>query len=383
MTDQQHPGAGHDGRAPKHLLHVFATFAVGGAQVRVCDLINHFGAKYKHTIVALDGDHACRRKLGPGADVRHVSLDYDKRQPLRTLGVFRRALNEIRPDLLLTYNWGAVEWGLVNLAARVCPHVHAEDGFGPDEAAGQKARRVWARRVALARAYRVVVPSRTLEKIARGVWRFPASRVIYIPNGVNLERYAPRAAQPDLPQLAALRPGLVVGTVATLRREKNIPRLMRVFTRATGNAPRTRLVIVGDGPEHAGLARQVAAERLSGRVHLLGHLDDPAAAIRAFDVFAISSDTEQMPISILEAMAAGLPVVGTDVGDIREMVAPANRAYLAPPADEARFEQNLTALLSDAALRDALGRANRERCAALFDKEAMFAAYGKLYDLAL
>jgi L-malate glycosyltransferase len=370
---------------PRHLLHVFSTFSVGGPQVRACDLINHFGRRYRHTILAMDGNYACRERLDAAAPVEFAPLEVNKREPLKNYARFARRLGEVRPDLLLTYNWGAVEWGLANLLARACPHVHAEDGFNPDEVGGQKRRRVWARRLFLARAHRVVVPSRTLEKIAREVWRFPASRVIYIPNGVNLEKYAPSAAQPDLPQLAALRPGLVVGTVATLRPEKNIPRLIRVFTRATGDAaiPQARLVIVGGGPEYAGLRRQVAAEKLGDRVHLLGHLDDPAAAIRAFDVFAISSDTEQMPISILEAMAAGLPVVGTDVGDLREMIAPANRAHLSPPGDEEGFRRNLAALLCDAALRRELGGENRRRCAALFDKAAMFAAYGKLYDLAL
>jgi L-malate glycosyltransferase len=370
---------------PKHLLHVFSTFSVGGPQVRACDLINHFGPRYRHTVLAMDGDYACRERLAAGVPVEFAPLEVNKREPLKNYLRFARRLGEVRPDLLLTYNWGAVEWGLVNLLVRACPHIHAEDGFNPDEAGGQKRRRVWARRLFLARAHKVVVPSRTLEKITREVWRFPASRVIYIPNGVNLEKFAPRPAQPGLPQLAALRPGLVVGTVATLRQEKNIPRLIRVFTRATGDAaiPQARLVIVGGGPEYAALARLLAAEKLNDRVHLLGHLDDPAAAIRDFDVFAISSDTEQMPLSVLEAMAASLPVVGTDVGDIGEMIAPANRAFLSPPGDEAGFERKLAALLRDGARREELGRENRRRCAAQFDKGAMFAAYGKLYDLAL
>lgn len=370
---------------PKHLLHVFPTFAVGGAQVRVCDIINHFGQRYRHTIIALDGDFSCRAKLGADAAVEFVSLDYDKSRLLHALGVFRRALNELCPDVLLTYNWGAIEWGLVNLVSRRCPHLHGEDGFGPDEATGQKRRRVWARRVILARAHRIIVPSRTLEKIAREIWLFPASRVTYIPNGVDLKKYAQRAIQSDTLQAASHQRGLVVGTVATLRKEKNLPRLIRVFQQATAGFRDwpPKLLIVGHGPEYAQLARQVEEQQLGECVLLLGHQDDPAVVIRTFDIFAISSDTEQMPLSVLEAMAAGLPVVGTDVGDLGEMVAPENRPFLSPAADEALFASNLEALLRDAPLRAALGRANRLRCAALFDKDAMFAAYGKLYDLRL
>lgn len=384
MTHQQRTGAPAAQHTPRHLLHVFATFAVGGAQVRVCDLINHFGEKYKHTIVALDGDHSCRSRLRADLDVKCVTPDYDKRRPLATLRVFRRALRRLRPDVLLTYNWGAIEWGLVNWFGDSCPHLHAEDGFGPDEATGQKPRRVWARRVILSRARRIVVPSRLLEKIAREIWHFPASRVTYIPNGVNLEEYARHAAQPDPAASLLTWEGLTVGTVATLRKEKNLPRLLRVFVQATANrqGPPARLVIVGSGPEHAALSRLVAEEKLDDKVILLGHQNNPAATVRAFDVFALSSDTEQMPISILEAMAASLPVVGTDVGDVREMIAPENRPYLSPVADERQFAQNLEALLQDAALRADLGSKNRLRCEAQFDKNKMFAAYERLYDFA-
>jgi L-malate glycosyltransferase len=370
---------------PRHLLHVFSTFSVGGPQVRACDLINHFGRRYRHTILAMDGNYACRERLAAGAPVEFAPLEVNKGEPLKNYWRFARRLREVRPDLLLTYNWGAVEWGLVNLLTGVCPHVHAEDGFNPDEVRGQKRRRVWARRLFLARVRKVVVPSRTLEKIARTVWQFPASRVIYIPNGVDLEKYARRSTQPINSQLTARQQALTVGTVATLREEKNIPRLIRVFLRATarGAGRPAKLAIVGDGPEHGRLARQIEAENLSDQVSLLGHLDNPAGVMSAFDVFAISSDTEQMPLSILEAMASGLPVVGTDVGDIGEMVAPANRPYLAPATDEAGFARNLAALLADPDLRGQLGAQNRRRCAEMFDKREMFAAYGKLYDLTL
>jgi glycosyltransferase involved in cell wall biosynthesis len=97
-----------------------------------------------------------------------------------------------------------------------------------------------------------------------------------------------------------------------------------------------------------------------------------------FDIVALSSDTEQMPMAVLEAMAAGLPVAATDVGDVRAMLAPENAALLTP-LDAGALAGALDALLGDAGLRARLGAANRARAEAVYDQAAMFAAYEALF----
>ena len=98
------------------------------------------------------------------------------------------------------------------------------------------------------------------------------------------------------------------------------------------------------------------------------------------DLFAISSDTEQMPLSVLEAMAAGLPICGTDVGDIGRMVAPENASFLVPPAHEAEFATALERLIADPAQRTAVGAANRARAFSTYDEETMFRTHARLWD---
>jgi len=365
---------------PKHLLHVFSTFGVGGPQVRACDLINHFGAKYRHTILAMDNDFSCRSKLSAEGCYEIVKIDVEKQQPLKNYRLFATMLRRLSPDLLLTYNWGAVEWGLINGLLRTCPHLHAEDGFGPEEAAGQKRRRIWARQVFLANARRIIVPSQTLRQIARQVWRFGEHKVCYVPNGIDIDLYARHYPWPAVSQLADCRGKLIIGTVATLRREKNLARLIRVFAHLPPSYD-ARLVIVGNGAEYAALKQQVAELRLEQRVRLLGHHNAPAEVLASFDIFAVSSDTEQMPLSVLEAMAAGLPVVGTAVGDIKAMVSPINQRFLSPVEDERAFQLHLEELLGNPAQRQELGRANQLRCREQFDKQRMFESYGRLYDL--
>ncbi len=369
---------------PRHLLHVFSTFAVGGPEVRSCDLINHFGERYRHTIIAMDGRYDCQTKLLPGAPVTFLEVENHRQNLLKNMWQFARLLRQLKPDVLLTYNWGAVEWGLAHSLSRVCPHLHWEEGFSPEEAVRQKKRRIYARHLFLAGVQKLIVPSRVLERIARQIWKFPATIVSYVPNGVDVTKYARDPSHEYyfsvVPELAKHQGKLLVGTVATLRKEKNIPRLLRVFAQATTNLDAV-LVIIGSGPEHQALQQLVQENYLTEKVILLGHKDDPAEIVKCFDVFAISSDTEQMPIAVLEAMAAGCPVVGTDVGDIKEMVAPSNETFLCPTTDEAAFVTQLQRLLTDAALRASLGQQNQARCRALFDKSIMYRNYERLYDL--
>ena len=369
---------------PRHLLHVFSTFAVGGPEVRSCDLINHFGERYRHTIIAMDGRYECKSKLLPGAPVTFLEVENHRQNLLKNVWQFRQLLQQLKPDVLLTYNWGAVEWGLANSLGRVCPHLHWEEGFSPEEAVQQKKRRIYARRVFLAGVQKLVVPSRTLERIARQIWKFPATIVSYVPNGVDVTKYSRDSSHENhfsrIPELAKHQRRLLVGTVATLRKEKNIPRLLRVFKQAATNLD-VGLVIVGSGPEYQALHHWVQENCLTEKVILLGHKDDPAEIVRCFDVFAISSDTEQMPISVLEAMAAGCPVVGTNVGDIKDMVAPSNIPFLCSTTDETAFVTQLQHLLTNADLRAQIGQQNHTRCRELFDKSIMYRNYENLYDL--
>lgn len=370
--------------SPRHLLHVFSTFGVGGPEVRSCDLINHFGERYKHTIIAMDGRYECKSRLLPGVPVTFLEIENHRQNLLKNVQQFSRLLKQLKPDVLLTYNWGAIEWGLANSISRACPQFHWEEGFAPEEAVQQKKRRIYARRLFLFGGQQLVVPSRTLERIARQIWKFPASRVSYVPNGVDVINYSRDSSQEHnlslIPALAKFQGRLIVGTVATLRKEKNIPRLIRVFTQATTHFAAV-LVIVGSGPEFQSLHQMVQDEHLTEKVILLGHKDNPADIVKCFDVFAISSDTEQMPISVLEAMAAGCPVVGTDVGDIKEMVAPSNQPFLCSTTDESAFASNLQKLLANAELRATVGPQNRVRCQELFDKSVMYRNYEALYEV--
>lgn len=354
------------GRAPL-VLHVFPTFDVGGAQARFATLANRLGPRLRHLVVAMDGRHGCRERLDASLDIAFPEIEIRKGDTRGNLRRFRAALRAWRPDLLVTSNWGSIEWAMAAaLPPRPVRHLHMEDGFGPEERDQQVPRRVLTRRLVLRRSL-TVVPSRNLERIAREVWRLPRGRVRYQPNGVDLTQAAPEVVPGE---------GLIVGTVAALRAEKNVGRLLRAFRLAAEKRP-ARLLIVGNGPERPaleGLARELG---IAQRVHFAGHVPQPRGLVAAMDVFALSSDTEQMPLSLLEAMAAGKPAAATAVGDVADMLAPENRPYAVKRDDEALAEA-IGALLDDAVTRRALGAANRARAEAVYSEGAMVEAWAGL-----
>jgi glycosyltransferase involved in cell wall biosynthesis len=298
---------------------------------------------------------------------------------LANLRQARQLMRERRSDLLITYNWGTIEWALANWLAPLAPQIHIEDGFGPDESPQrQNPRRVVMRRLALSRCRVVIVPSRTLYEVATRVWRLSASQVVHLPNGIDCERFA---RSPDRARLAAVGidgSGPVIGTVAALRPEKNLARLIRAVA---GLPPvlRARLVLVGDGPEREMLRATAEQLGIAERVVFAGAMRDPEAVLGGFDVFGLSSDTEQMPNSILEAMAASLPVVATDVGDLRRMLAPENAPYVVPKEDEAGLSKALLSLIEAPEQRREIGRRNREYVVAQYSLDAMVRRYDALF----
>jgi glycosyltransferase involved in cell wall biosynthesis len=353
---------------PKHLLHIFPTFAVGGSQMRFAQLARLHGTRYRHTVIALDGNTDMAARL-IGLPVTCHSLSFDKRKTFDSWLRFRAALRAFRPDVLLTYNWGAVEWALVNRVERIAEHIHIEDGFGPEEAGGQLKRRVWARRLALSgKRTRIVLPSRNLEKIALGLWRLPPDRVRFIPNGIDCARFA-------VPDRGTVNGRLVIGTVSGLRREKNISRLIQAFAELAAKRSDAALLIVGGGAEREGLERLVQELHLEQRVRFAGQSERPQDWYPQMDIFALSSDTEQMPLSVLEAMAAGLPVVATNVGDVSRMVSEENRRYVVPAGD---FSSALALLAPDETARRAIGQANERKARQEFDENEMAQRYAAL-----
>ena len=368
-----------------HFLHLHSGFHAGGKELRAAKLINAFGKRVSHTIVS-----AQPGALGAASAIESkIDVDYPADFPPLAGAPLPGRLQRLAQamgtfDLVLTYNWGAMDGVMAHTLFgkkfSLPPLVHHEDGFNEDEADGLKSSRNWYRRIALGRASALVVPSRRLEAIALDVWQQPRWRVQRIANGIDIAAYRAKPRRDALPRLIK-RPGeLWLGTLAGLRAVKDLPAMVRAFS---GLPEAWQLVILGEGPEREAIAAEALGLNIAHRVHMPGFVADPAKASGLFDLFALSSRSEQFPISVVEAMATGLAIAAPAVGDVAGMVAEANRRFITPPGDVAALGAAMLELAMDTRLRQTIGAANREKAAREYDGNAMIEAYCAVYSGAM
>lgn len=357
-------------------LHVFPSFDRGGTELRIVRVINGIGPELQHFILSLSGGADAMRDIDPAIRAELAP------RPRATAGVsfvleFRRLLKQLQPDLLLTYNWGAMDAAIAAAALPSCPLIHNESGFGPDEAAGLKLRRVLVRRLILKRAYATVVNSATLLHIARTRYRVPERKLRFIRNGIDLARFHP-GRRPDVRErIGARNINIVFGYVGGFRPEKSVDVVIRAF--AAAPAPEAHLLLVGDGSTRAACQTLCAELGIASRVTFAGVADDPVPYLHACDIFVLPSMTEQTPNALLEAMACGLPAISTDVGDAKELLGTASAGLIAPPGDVRGLAAAMSALASDAGRRAALGEMNRRRCLDHFSQDRMIREFKELY----
>lgn len=368
---------------PVNILHLHSTFSLGGKEARAVRLMNAFGDRARHTIVSGMPDQLGARDAIAAGIRYEIAQDPPPLTGRPSVSRYEALAKFMRRfDLVLTYNWGAVDGVMARrvFSKGMPPLVHHEDGFNADEASGLKIERNMYRRLALPAVHALVVPSQTLEKIALHSWKQPPERIHRIPNGIDTALYA---GKPDPKAIPGFRrkPGeVVIGTLAGLREVKDLPALVRAVG---GVSSRVRLVIVGEGPERERIMDTAEAMGMKDRLHLPGFLPEPHRYIGLFDILALSSKSEQFPIAVIEGMAAGLPIAAPKVGDIPYMVALENGAYIVDRG-EVRLRDSLQALAGcPPAARAFVGSRNRAKAVADYDEGVMVARYAALYEEAM
>jgi glycosyltransferase involved in cell wall biosynthesis len=209
-------------------------------------------------------------------------------------------------------------------------------------------------------------------------------RIVVIRNGIDVDAYAPREDSDRVATRAALgipADAPLVICIARLSPEKNVASLIEAAPGVLGSgvAPDTCFVVAGDGPERAALAARIDALGMGERFRLLGARSDVSALLRAADVFVAPSREEGLGLAAIEAMAAGLPVVASAVGGLKEVVQDGVTGFLVPPAAPAQISRALLEILTTPERAHAFSAAGRERARICFRAETMLRATRALY----
>lgn len=235
--------------------------------------------------------------------------------------------------------------------------------------------------VPVADRYVALAPSHESHLIER--LKLDPGRITVIGSGVDLERFHPaedRVSAKRAAGFGADEP--LVGIVAALRPEKNHAMFLRMAARVAHEAPAARFLVIGEGPERLRLEELARDLRLEGHVQFLGARHDVPGLFRALDVVVLCSlpVVETFPVTLLEALATGVPVVSTRVGSIADIVEEPETGFLVAPGDEAALASAVGRLLADPVGRGRMGRAARTQAERRFDQRDMIAAYARLFE---
>ncbi len=358
------------------IAHVIGSFEVGGAEQVTLDLASHQveDGCLVHVLSLAMGEHGpnARRFANAGVRVHRIPKmgpSVDLSLPFR-LGLFFR---NHRIDVVHSHNPLPEVYCAAARALGGPPLVHTK--HGANHTAGSQRLRQIARHAVSA----FVAVSEETARDAYAQGEVPGGGIQVIENGIDLSVYGANAEtrRQIRAELGIREDELVVGTVGRLSPVKNQTLLLKAFTPLLSRA---RLVIVGDGPSRQQVYGEIAKIEHEGRIHALGQRMDVPRLLTAFDVFALSSNSEGLPLVIPQAMVTGLPVVSTAVGGIPAVVSEGETGLLVPAGDVDAMTRAIGWMLDNAGASAEMGRRGREAASARYSSRVMHQRYLEVYE---
>jgi glycosyltransferase involved in cell wall biosynthesis len=353
--------------APFHLVVYSEAKALGGAEVNLSRVLSGLPQHIRVTVVGVDDDVVrWLRELRPGCE--GVVLDpIGARSDLRAMRAHRAAFTSLEPDIL-QFNLSMVsscQWAI--LAATTIPGSHIVVVENSPVGAWSRGSKLLKRATARRLAAHVAVGDHTARLIEADAGLPPHSiRTLY-------------HGAPDVGREPVDRP--TEPTLLTIARHDRVKGIDVLLDAMLHGSPPTRLVVIGEGAETEALIEQRRRLGLEDRVELRTFPWDRRAAdvMWAFDGFVLPSRMEGFPVTLVEAMLAGVPVVATDVGSVREAVRPGVTGWIVPPEDPVALAGAIDELVADPQRAAAMGKAARELAVADFSVDATVASYLDLY----
>ncbi len=366
------------------IVHLTYMLDFGGLENLMVERINRMPAeRYRHAVVCLTRANPAfaARISKPGVTV-HV-LDKQPGLSLPTHVALWKLLRRLQPAVLHSYNLAAIEYGPAALLAGVPVRVNGAHGRDAGDPHGTNRKHNLLRRLMLPFYDVCYANSAAMEDWNRAVIGVPAAKSRMLPNGIDTERYRVRGEGEARPYFQD--GDIVIGSVGRVQDVKDHATLLEAFVLLRDLVPqqreRLRLAIIGDGPLLQDLRDKAAAAGIADAVWLPGTRNDVPDLLRSFDMFALPSLAEGTPGAALEAMAAGLPVVGTRVGGIPEVIDNGVTGQLVPPSNAPAMAAALKHYVEAPQLARRHGLAGRERVLRKYSMPAMVAAYQDMYDV--
>jgi len=356
------------------VLHLITELYVGGAEKALARLLTYLDRdRFAPTVVCLYGGDGPVADEIRALDIPVVDLGMTAKWRWDALWRLYCLLRQERPTILHTWMFHA------NIPGRVLGRLAGVPiVISGERTMGMESRwRYWLNRVTASLADRVTCVSQQVADFAVNHVGIPSEKIVIIPNGIQLPDF--ECLFDTVQARSELRlPGnhVLVGTVARLDPVKRLDILLH----ALRSLPDVYAVIIGDGPERARLTALSEGLGLANRVYFPGHQGDVWPWLAALDVFALSSDWEGMSNALLEAMAAGLPVVATEVGGTPDVVVDGTTGLLVPRRDPAALAEAVASLVNDADTRCRMGRAGQERVLQHFSIERTVERTQSLYE---
>jgi glycosyltransferase involved in cell wall biosynthesis len=367
-----------------HVTHAVLCLDVGGLERIVVDLVRE-GRRLGQRVSVL-----CLERpgvLATAAEELGAHVVCVGKRPGLQLGTnssIREVLRDLRPDVVHTHQVGALFYaGPAARAAAVPLVVHTEHINNVRKANAGYIRRqrmswLWWWAARYARKFFCVSQDIATELAARRI--VPRSKLGVVLNGINTEPFREPFDRAALRQSVGIpADALVIGTVGRLNEVKRQDLLLRAFARVKAENARARLLIVGDGPLRENLRELATQLGIGSTVHFAGYQPHPERYLRMMDVFALTSRMEGLPLVILEAWAAGLPVVASAVGGVPDLVKHGQTGLLFDSGDESGLLQMLTELLVNPRRARVLGESGRQEVLSHYDLQRMAATYEQHY----
>jgi L-malate glycosyltransferase len=361
------------------ICQVLLTLGIGGAEVLASRLAHRLRDHHRFVFICLDEVNILGDQLRQeGFPVHYVGRQpgFDWRCALRIASVLR---NE-RVDLVHAHQYTPFFYALTaRLRYRRPPIVFTEHGRPfPDE---PRRKRITANRLLLERRDRVISVGGAVRRALIDNEGFPPNRVEIIYNGVDLTAFTYQGPERDpiRAQLGVAPDDLLLVQAARLDVMKDHGTSLRTMERLIRERPGTHLALIGSGDKQEEVEAEIAQRGLGRHVHLLGRRQDVARFLSAADVFLLTSISEGIPLTLIEAMGAELPVVSTEVGGVSEVVVAEKTGLLAPAGDDGMLAEHILRLAQDSVTRRSMGRAGRVRALQLFSEAHNHERYLQLY----